>query len=196
MILYNVLINNGNENIGAEGQTITLQEQLTPAGNTEVARQITHQNSLIPISLSELMVEYTLKGILELLALGHVVQLKIGNNVMLRIWPDVKPVGGDNINLARAQEKDPTITEFTVENAGRIVDLFGVNLKVQAEVQVKLSEMLRDLKPEVCRDKVINRPKVTRTESNTTTVDTSTGTTVDTSTGSNSGGDDIPSGNG
>lgn len=190
MIIYNVLINNGNENIGAEGQTITLQEQLTPAGNTEVARQITHQNSLIPISLSELMVEYTLKGILELLALGHVVQLKIGNNVMLRIWPDVKPVGGDNINLARAQEKDPTITEFTVENAGQIVDLIGVNLKVQAEVQVKLSEMLRDLKPEVHRDKVISRPKVTRTESNTTTVDTSTNTQPST------GGDDIPSGNG
>lgn len=197
MITYNVNINNGNENLGFEGQTITLQEILTPVGNIDIARQINHQNPLIPQSLAETIVEYTIKGIAELLALGHVVQLNVGGSVMLRLWPDVKPKGCDSINLTRAQEKDPTITEFTVENASEILDLFGVTVKVNSEVQSKFSELLRDLKPELKRQKIINRPKVTRTESGTQTTDTSTGT-IDTSTGSgtNGGGSDLPPGNG
>ena len=73
MIIYNININNGNEYLNVDTQTITLQENLTPVGNSDIARQINHLNPLIPEALGAFMVECTLKGILELMALGHVV---------------------------------------------------------------------------------------------------------------------------
>lgn len=203
MIKFNVTINNGNEYLGTEGKTITVNEDVKTVDNRALARQINLHNPLLPISLLMSMIEEMIPAIAELMALGYVIQLKYGDEVMLRIGPDVKVnTPTYNINLAKAREIDSSIVEITAENAGDLVDRTGVTLRVKADVQQKFTELLRGMKPPVRRENVIERDRITRTDStdaidtSTGTIDTSTGT-VDTSTGSNtSGGDDIPTGNG
>ena len=49
---------------------------------------------------------------------------------------------GGNINLARAKELDPEVTDLTMENAGELATKVGVNVKVRCETEVKFTELL------------------------------------------------------
>ena len=55
------------------------------------------------------------KAAVEKMSEGFAVQLTSGEDVAIRIFPDIHIVGG-NINLKRAKELDPTVTELTAEN--------------------------------------------------------------------------------
>ena len=58
------------------------------------------------------------------------------------VRPDVHVKGG-NINLARAKELDPTVTELTLENAGELIDKAGgVTVRVRAVTQQKFTDLL------------------------------------------------------
>ena len=60
----------------------------------------------------------------------------------LRIFPDIHIKGG-NINLARAKELDPTVTELTAENAGDLIDRAGgVTCRVRATCMQKFTDLL------------------------------------------------------
>ena len=191
MISFNVTINCGNEYIGAEGKTITVNEVVKTVDNRALARQINLHNPLLPVSLLMSMIEEMIPAIAELMALGYAIQLKYNGDVMIRISPDVKiDTPTYNINLEKARELDPSVVEITTENAGELVDKAGVTVRVNADVQQKFTEMLRKMQAPLHRESVIERSRVTRTESNTTTIDTSTNTQPST------GGDDIPDGNG
>ena len=69
---------------------------------------------------------------------GFAVQLTSGEDVAIRIFPDIHIVGG-NINLKRAKELDPTVTELTAENAGGLIDKAGVQCRVRATCMQKLA---------------------------------------------------------
>ena len=49
------------------------------------------------------------------MSLGFAIQLKNGGDAALRLYPDIHVRGG-NINLSRAQQLDPTVTELTLES--------------------------------------------------------------------------------
>ena len=59
----------------------------------------------------------------------------------MRIYPDLHLKGG-NINLQRAQELDPEVTDLTMENAGDLATKVGVTVKVRCESEVKFTELL------------------------------------------------------
>jgi hypothetical protein len=70
-------------------------------------------------------------------------------------------VKGGNINLTRAKELDPTVTELTEENAGRLIDLAGgVTCRVRATAMQPFTDLLLEEKPQMQRDGTVVKPYV------------------------------------
>lgn len=163
MIQYNVCLNNGIEAFGIDQKTITANEVLLTCDEQALAREINHENPLIPEQVAKAVLDNFCKAAAQLMSMGFAIQLKNGNDVALRIHPDVHVKGG-NINLARAQELNPEVTELTLENAGDLVNRAGVALRAKAECAPKFSELLLSMGAAVQRKGVVERAKVMRSE--------------------------------
>ena len=90
-------------------------------------------------------------------------QLSAGSDVAIRIFPDIHIKGG-NINLARAKELDPTVTELTEDNAGELIDKAGgVQVRVRATCMQKFTDLLR--RPKTSRQSASDqdRPYIAKT---------------------------------
>ena len=140
MIKYDVQLNQGNEVLNS-GKTITANEVLLTCDEKALAREIHHQNSLIPEDVAASVLGYFGKAAAQLMAMGFAIQFKNGQDVLMRIYPDVHIKGG-NINLVRAKQLDPTVTELTKENAGELATKAGVSVRVRCESEVKFTELL------------------------------------------------------
>ena len=140
MIKYEVKLNQGNEALQT-GKTITANEVLLTCDEKALAREIHHQNSLIPEDLAASVLGYFGKAAAQLMAMGFAVQMKNGQDVLLRIYPDVHLKGG-NINLERAKELIPETTDLTMENAGELATKAGVKVRVHCEAEAKFTELL------------------------------------------------------
>jgi hypothetical protein len=140
MIQYEVCLNQGNEALQT-GKSITANELLLTCDEKALAREIHHQNSLIPEDVAAQVLGYFGKAAAQLMAMGFAIQFKNGNDVLMRIYPDLHLKGG-NINLQRAQELDPEVTDLTLENAGDLATKAGVSVKVRCETEVKFTELL------------------------------------------------------
>lgn len=161
MIEYKGQLNLGNEAFGTE-KTITANEDVRTADATALAREIVHQNPLINEQVAKAVLDNFCKAAAELMAMGFVIQLKNGDDVAIRILPDIHVKGG-NINLARAQKLDPSVTELTLENAGELIDKAGgVTLRVRAIVQQKFTDLLKAEGAKVERTGVVEVPFVNR----------------------------------
>ena len=141
MIEYEGQLNLPNQNIGATEKTITANEKVRTADLKALAREIHHQNALVPEDVAAAVLNYFCKAAVEKMSEGFAVQLDAENGVGLRIFPDIHIKGG-NINLKRAKELDPTVTELTTENAGALIDKAGVTVRVRAVAQNPFTELL------------------------------------------------------
>ena len=142
MIEYKGQLNMGNEALGTE-KTITANESLRTCDTKALAREIAHaSHDLIPEQVAAMVLENFCKAAAEKMAEGFAIQLNNGQDVAIRIYPDIHVKGG-NINLARAKELDPTVTELTVENAGDLIDRAGgVTCRVRATCMQKFTDLL------------------------------------------------------
>lgn len=142
MIEYKGQLNMGNEALGTE-KTITANESLRTCDTKVLAREIAHaSHDLIPEQVAAMVLENFCKAAAEKMAEGFAIQLNNGQDVAIRIYPDIHLKGG-NINLARAKELDPTVTELTVENAGDLIDRAGgVTCRVRATCMQKFTDLL------------------------------------------------------
>ena len=163
MIQYNVFLNNGIEAFGIDQKTITANEELQTCDEQALAREINHANPLIPVQVAKSVLENFCQAAAELMSMGFAIQLKNGNDVALRIYPDIHVKGG-NITLSRAQELDPTVTELTAQNAGDLVTKAGVMVRAKAECQKKFTELLLSMGASVQRKGVVERAKVMLSE--------------------------------
>jgi hypothetical protein len=78
--------------------------------------------------------------------------------VAIRIFPDIHIQGG-NINLARAKELDPSVTELTMENAGELIDKAGgVSVRIRATAMPKFTELLESEGIKVQRTGIVEIP--------------------------------------
>ena len=141
MIQYEVQLNQGNEALQT-GKTITANEVLLTCDEKALAREIHHQNSLIPEDVAASVLGYFGKAAAQLMAMGFAIQFKNGQDVLMRIYPDVHLKGG-NINLERARELNPEVTDLTLENAGELATLVGVKVRVRCETEAKFTELLQ-----------------------------------------------------
>ena len=142
MIEYKGQLNLGNEALNTE-PTITANESLRTCDTKALAREIAHaSHDLIPEQVAAMVLENFCKAAAEKMAEGFAIQLNNGQDVAIRIFPDIHVKGG-NINLARAKELDPTVTELTVENAGDLIDKAGgVTCRVRATCMQKFTDLL------------------------------------------------------
>jgi hypothetical protein len=164
MIEYKGQLNMGNEAFGTE-KTITANEDVRTCDVKALAREITHQNTLIPEDVAAQVLSYFCKAAVQKISEGFAVQLTSGNDVAIRIFPDVHIKGG-NINLTRAKELDPTITELTEENAGELIDKAGVQVRVRATCMQKFTEILEKEEYQLKRTGIEVKPYVARTGEN------------------------------
>lgn len=171
MIEYKGQLNMGNEAFGTE-KTITANESLRTCDMKALAREISHQNPLIPEEVASSVLGYFCKAAAQKMAEGFAIQLYNGQDVAVRIFPDIHIKGG-NINLTRAQQLDPSVTELTVENAGDLIDKAGgVTCRVRATCMQKFTDLLEDEEYQVKRTGIETKAYVERvndTEEDTTT---------------------------
>ena len=141
MIQYEVQLNQGNEALQT-GKTITANEVLLTCDEKALAREIHHQNSLIPEDVAASVLGYFGKAAAQLMAMGFAIQFKQGQDVLMRIYPDVHLKGG-NINMERAKQLNPEVTDLTLENAGELATQVGVKVRVRCETEAKFTELLQ-----------------------------------------------------
>ena len=161
-IKYQGILNNGNEAFGT-GKTITAQEVVETVDEQALAREIHHLNALIPEQVAASVLQNFCQAAAQLMAMGYAVVLKNGNDAAIRIYPDVHIKGG-NINLARAKELDPTVTDLTKENAGDLVTKAGVTVRAKAECEKKMTDLLKGMNISLERKEVVERAYVARKE--------------------------------
>ena len=139
---YDIQINNGVEAFGTAGQkTITVNESVKTVDANFLAHFISLHNPTIPKQTAESVLANFVECAAELMAQGNAIQLMNGQDVALRLYPDIHIKGG-NINLARAQQLDPSVTEITPENAPLLVQKAGVTVRAYAEVEQKFTDLL------------------------------------------------------
>jgi hypothetical protein len=128
--------------------------------------------------------------------MGFAIQLRNGDDVAIRILPDIHVKGG-NINLTRAKQLDPTVTELTLENAGELIDRAGgVTCRVRAIVQQKFTDLLNLEGVKVQRTGVVEVPYVQRKENGTEDEGDVTGGDTTQGDNTNQGGTDNGTDNG
>ena len=194
MIDYKVCLNNGNEVLGVDQKTITANEDVRTADEAAMAREIHHENPLIPEQVAQGVLQNFCKAAVNLMSMGFAIQFRNGNDVALRIHPDIHVAGG-NIDLERAKElmPDDVHTEADmVTFAGELVSRAGVTVRVAAESQPKFTELLKSLNPGVNRTGIVERAKVMRKDGEGGEGGGTTPVTPDPGTG----GDDNPGGGG
>jgi hypothetical protein len=185
---YNVQLNNGVEAFGT-GKSITANEVCETADNNFVAHHLQlHTHGLITEDIAKIVLDNFCETVAELVGQGYAVQLCKGGDVMLRIYPDIH-LNGDNINLGRAQQLDPSVTDLTLENAGDLAARVGVTVRPRAQVTQKFADLLDQKKAAVERVAVVEKPFVERTGSNAENPGTTTPTTPASGDDPNSGND-------
>jgi hypothetical protein len=86
--------------------------------------------------------------------------------VAIHIFPDIHIKGG-NINLPRAKELDPTVTELTADNAGDLIDKAGgVICRVRATCMQKFTDLLEKEDYQLKRVGIETKPYVERKNGN------------------------------
>lgn len=160
MLKFNVCLNQGNEALNT-GKSITANEVCETADNNFVAHHLHLHNPLVPEDVAKAVLNSFCETVAELVGQGYAVQLCKGGDVMLRIYPDIH-LNGDNINLGRAQQLDPTVTDLTLENAGGLAARVGVTVRPRAAVTSKFAALLDQKKAAVERVAVVEKAFVAR----------------------------------
>lgn len=177
MIKYQISVNQGNEALGTT-KSISANEVVETVDEQALAREIHHLNALIPEQVAASVLQNFCQAAAQLMAMGYAVVLKNGNDAAIRIYPDIHIKGG-NINLARAKELDPEVTDLTKENAGDLVTKAGVTVRAKAECEKKMTDLLLGAGISLERKEVVERAYVARKDGGS-----------DTPGGGNQGGDD------
>ena len=188
MLYYDIFINNGVEAFGTDSKTITVNENTRRIDAKALAREVSHENPLVTLPVAESVLMSEAKAWVNFLAQGNVLQIKAGNDVIMRLYADIKVKGG-SINLARARQlmPDEVVTEQDmVDHAAELVARAGLEIRAHAEVEQKFTDLVRAAYDGTERLDIIERPRLMRKES---TGDSTPGGGGGTTPGGGSGGD-------
>lgn len=162
MVKYNLQINNGVEAFGTTGKTITANEVVETCDAAELAREIAHYAEVVNERTCKFVLDNLLAACVQKMSEGKAVVLTLDGKAALRIYPDVHLKCG-NINLAKAQELDPTVTEITLENVSDLATKAGgVVLRAKAEVEQPLTDALAKLDPTIRLAEKKEMPRIAR----------------------------------
>lgn len=161
MIDYDIIINEGNDILGMD-KTITLKRKPHLLSSQRLLQRIYDKNPLVPKQVTKGVIDFLFDVIVDELSNGRSVRLKRGNETQLRFSPEVRIKGG-NINLKRAKELDPSVTDITPENAAALVRKAGTYIRVKVRCDKRMTQKLQDTKsiPDNSETQVIIKKKVT-----------------------------------
>lgn len=154
-------MNRGNEAFNT-GVTLTANEVVKTISVDFLSEELHHANELIPKATVKEVLSHFAEVAVRLMAEGFAIQFLNGNDVVLRLYPDVH-LNGQSINLTKAREllQEPTLTEEQmVERAAELCDKVGVSVRAYAEVQRTFTQMLQDARPSLQRKGVIEKAYV------------------------------------
>jgi hypothetical protein len=164
MIKYNLQINNGVEAFGTTGKTISANEVVDTCDASELAREIAHHAEVVSERTAKYVLDNILAAVVQKMSEGKAVVITLDGKAALRIYPDIHIKGG-NINLARAKELDPEVTDITLDNISGIVSKAGgVTLRAKAEVERPLTEALKAQGVSLHLNDKKEMPRLNRTE--------------------------------
>lgn len=172
MIKYDVKLNNGVEAFGTTEKTLTASEHVENVDANFMAHHMHLHNPLIPEDVATAVLNAFCESAAELMGHGLAVVLTSKGKAALRLYPDVHVKGG-NINLARAQELMPEVTELTLDNATELVQRAGLTLRAKAECEPAMGVLLDQSKSGLTLNAVVNVPYVQRTATPADPADTS-----------------------
>lgn len=162
MVKYNLQINNGVEAFGTTGKTITANEVVETCDAAELACEIAHYAEVVNERTCKFVLDNLLAACVQKMSEGKAVVLTLDGKAALRIYPDVHLKCG-NINLAKAQELDPTVTEISLENVSDLAQKAGgVVLRAKAEVEQPLTDALAKLDPTIRLNEKKEMPRIAR----------------------------------
>jgi len=161
MIKYNVKLHNGNEAFGINEKSISACEVVGNVDAKFLAHHMHLHNPLIPEDVATAVLNAFCESAAELMGQGNAVVLTSKGKAALRLYPDVHVKGG-NINLARAQELMPEVTELTLDNASELVQRAGLTLRAKAECEPAMGVLLDQSKSGLTLNSVVNVPYVQR----------------------------------
>lgn len=172
MIKYDVKLNNGVEAFGTTEKTLTASEHVENVDANFMAHHMHLHNPLIPEDVATAVLNAFCESAAELMGHGLAVVLTSKGKAALRLYPDVHVKGG-NINLARAQELMPEVTELSLDNATELVQRAGLTLRAKAECEPAMGVLLDQSKSGLTLNAVVNVPYVQRTATPADPADTS-----------------------
>lgn len=141
MVKYTLNLNNGNEAFNT-GKSITANEAVETCDAAELAREIAHYAEVVNERTCKFVLDNLLAACVQKMSEGKAVVLTLDGKAALRIYPDVHLKAG-SINLAKAQELDPTVTDLTMENISDLATKAGgVVLRAKAEVEQPMTDAL------------------------------------------------------
>ena len=162
---YSIYLNQGNEYLGVNEKTITVNEVVETVSEIALAREIAHENPLIPEQVANAVLQNFCKAAANLMSMGYAIVLRNGNDAALRLYADIHVKGG-NINLAKARELMPEDVQTEAdmfEHASDLVSRAGVTVRAKAECEQKFSELLLSVGESVNMKDIVERAKVVRT---------------------------------
>ena len=164
-IRYKAQLNQGNANIGSE-KSVSANEDLLACDEKALAREISHQShGLITEDVAALVLSHFAKAAAEKMSEGFRIQFHVDGKAAMIIFPDIHVKGG-NINLARAKELDPTVTELTVENAPALIDKAGgVTCRVRCTAMQPFTDLLEKVEYTLERTGTVEAPYVNASNS-------------------------------
>jgi hypothetical protein len=161
---YVLQLNNGNENFGTTGKTITANEQCEVAGYKELAEEMSHFTKLTGYDENEYVIRNLMKAIVHLICQGKRVVLPIGsdNKAAAAFHLDLHLKGG-SINEAKAAELG--FNEITLDNLSDIVRAAGgLKVGVAIEVEQALLDAVKAKGVEIELADKVNIPRILRKE--------------------------------
>ena len=166
MVRYNLNLNLGNEAFQT-GKTITATEVVETCDSAELSREIQHLAEVVNARTAKFVLDNTLAAVLQKLSEGKAVVFTLDGKAALRIYPDVHLKAG-SINLAKARELDPTVTDLTLENISAIAQKAGgVVVRAKAECEQVLTDRLRAAEGlSLHMESKVEKPYVARVSSN------------------------------
>lgn len=158
---YQLNLNLGSEVLGS-GKTITATEVVESASSKELAREVAHLAPLVDERTAQYVLDNVLAAATQLMSEGKAVILNLDGKAGLRLYVDVKLKAG-SINLAKAKELDPEVTDLTLDNISALAQKAGgVRGRAKAEAEPALQEALEKMGMSFALDEKVERAYIAR----------------------------------
>lgn len=168
MIDINIYVNNGNENLGTTGKTLTVNELPKEVSLDFVAEELHHKMRHLEKEDITMVLSRFLDVAARMMAEGFGIQYtNTKDAVMMRLYTDAR-LACQSINVQKAMELMPGVVtdeQTMVAHAGELVNLVGVKLRPYVEVQQKFHELLGDYKPKYQVKGIVERAYVEKKDS-------------------------------